>query len=44
MENIRYGDTDAGEEKVVAAAKKPVPTILSAAFPTVTKPKWATAG
>ena len=22
MENIRYGDTDAGEEKVVAAAKK----------------------
>ena len=33
MENIRYGDTDAGEEKVVAAAKKACADNFIRSFP-----------
>ena len=43
-ENIRYGKTNASDRQVQTAAQKRLPIFLSANSPTVTKPKWATAG
>ena len=37
MENIRYGRLDATDEEVIAAAKAPVPTTLSARCPAATR-------
>ena len=39
-ENIAYGKPDATREEIIAAAKRHVPTALSAACPTAMIPRW----